>query len=1796
MAEDYKAKVEELEKEKDKLEEIFEMYKRKSEQQTEEFEQEIKQIQSEISDLQNQIEEKNEELAKLKDQKSSSNRGEVKLKEKTKEIEEKIKVLTEDVRKLENECTGCRQSVRIETARMKNISMSLTQSHRREQLSRANLDAEKERQRSELEKLESCLEDAKEILQRAKKKSVTKEQIREQINSIKTTIGLCAEAEQDESNESAYRENGPEPSFMSEAKDGIGSDSLALDKIKCFLVSKSIYLKDVLSKRMQHGDAISTKSEIKDLFKAVGEELNDSQLDVIMANYFDREHKKLRFESLLQSIRDLEKMTAIGTLNSLSTSTRHFIVARAIAHTFDGKDIPDTVSALKSLLQTSQEDDEDEVEEMKDVLESKNAEKMAVDVAQACKAVLGRQLETSAISPKKEHGGTSKLAANGQGKTALGKLKASELLAKLVNSSLTSKTKERKAAMKELESFDKDSFRSAYKKRQAAKDPEGQGSSESEGWKARDAVLKRRGLRSRIFDQRKRHNLNLARIVPLAEEKGGNEPKPINLDDFLDDYNKTDDHVFCYERNHLDYVVPMALKAIMLYHSYKPMEDSNFERCMAKALAIFNVSDAQLNPLWTEIEPLSFMEEKGKRVFLEELRNQAQRSNETTKRTSSKLIKALEEELKKIQEIKEEKKRKQILEQLEDEEEEAQEELSFWEKIGCCSSEKEDKAAREKRKLVERERRRNELLLAEEKKADEERKRKMQEARNQVFKRDNGETRSAKDREAKPLPRIPPLSPEEIKIAYNNLYATLMEVDNATSSGIWREFGTTFEKKDANKLNEKITAIDDVSRSMLNRFSLVYGVDSVSRFLHSTQATYFSLNLKNVGPILTDMLDGIKFLELTYKKERELKKQREMKTQVELAEPAPRDLLAIPNDMLQRSKTLGIVFRARPGDFEWEEEQEEVFLKIICRSFQWCYWCFTKYHIAFAQERKESLESRRKGGSEGMRTCAALLTFSKKIINENFEAASAVLKEDDKVKLQTSEGKRDFMAAAGYGPAKREFFVTETALPNNATWTKLVQQDSKELIASALSKAAFECYNDFVTLTEPPKRIQGRLKISIGKISQLAGNVTRLGKRDKITYSIEAAGKTKSGPSIRLEDGDFGNKEMVFKNVQMMTPVVIEIYEDKAFTDRLIGSVSLDLYSMHRDREAPKEVALEDVKLREVKGHSTVSPLVAKVPDHLFIFFKPNPDLPFRNSALLQPGSTKSPTLRLESGTGDQKRISLKKQEKYPLGYPLDDSEIKASVEIDIEFLEEESSGTPGDTAPSSLNPEAALFSSSALGIKDVVDAPQLANVLVAIMQEVESDIIASKNLKEEIGLQMLDHTLDQYFTSCRLGLQFLLKREEWADEEGSGRRHISQQILTLYKLMKDFQNMLVKNGFDLAHGAGEIEPLFEPYISGWIKDKEDLLRIVSIPKIIREQNWDLNKKFQGEDDYSDDDDVKHGEIVVEVYTLFHNILTYFQSRLPYTQRNQRELMQMFITVLKDGFVGEITLMIEEKLAKLEKENMLWGLGAVQGEGKVDEIIPKGLLVMMNTIEIAVGECGGFFLESKGKVDDDLDENADEKQVRQAFDQYGLYDMWLDLQSEKLKVIDSLAIRVACVLSRHCKESLKDIDENSDVIKKAEEACKSWTQYLDAFFIPWTKLMYLEVYKETALAVLQAVLGPRYGIERILLNLLEDKPPKHLKKRVEYLLAMTNSALIYFGKNGLGLELEELKVIGEGTYLRINTIVNLVLSPSRVLMEGGGIADEKKAKENEANEEYREEHRRETEPYVYRSTVSSFTA
>mmetsp|Transcript_13661 Transcript_13661/g.33425 ORF Transcript_13661/g.33425 Transcript_13661/m.33425 type:complete len:1914 (-) Transcript_13661:162-5903(-) len=1847
-AADYKQRAEELQQKHKAQADGFADFKRESEEQTELLERELKETERDVLDLQNSVQDKEGELRNIQENGHSSARSKLEKEQKVRDFEARIAGLTEAIRRLENECTSCRNSARIESARKENMSTSLTKAQpprpflkrnswvhspaivkegaassisssspqgrgwvhslsaiRVGDEARSNLETAKKLSEEELTKYRSRLEEAKALLKSAEGGGVEAEKIEEEIERIKALIGFGSgkdkEAEEEKQQERANgsdeieeaKDKDTEPPITETAEEKGASNGSSVTKtiktssgedltfseaeasMKLKFIQHNLQIEAVLSKRASNGSPVTSEEEAKELFSAAGIELDTSQISVLMTNHFDVKKKELGLTGLLLCSRKLDSAASITTLSTLSRSSRLFFVGRALeASLRDGQLLPNTEKEARGLLGpgTGGAGGADEREEVLDLLESSGPQMVIRDLGLACRAVLKSPIcvphdETVAsssplgvLSPTTREKSRQMAIFAGAGGEEEGKGdggKGGDAFESLLESAFGEGNSQRRGVMDALEEFDAYSFRNAYKSQNAVED-EGKEGASDQGWKARDAVMRRRGLQSRIFDQSKRHALNLARIVSLKEDEDmEDDGKAVDLDAFLNDQAENENK-FCYERNHLAYVVPMAIKAMLLYHSFSPKDDDHFEDCLAKALAVFGVSSEQLEPLWNEVEPLSFQERKGKEAFIAEL--QRHNVEGELKHSNDRLIHYLKEQLQEIQLELEEKKKKEIVDIVieEEQEEDAGGGLFF-----CCgksdAERKAERAAKLKKRKEEAIKKRNQELLEAERKEDAERRQRMERARKMVFgKTGNNKNHNGDEdgQENAPLARIPPLTEREIILCYNTLYATLLEVDNATATGRWREFDATFDAKNARKLNENITSLDDTSKSILTRFSFVFGVDLITRYLYAIEATFFHLNLRNVSTILDEIREGVEILCGVFVASGE-------DGSNEKKRPS---LVRVPEELISRSKSLGNAVRMRPaGGACWTEERQQEFVKYVCRTFQWCYWCISKYHIAFARERKAALES--KARHKGFENCLHLLRMTHRFLNENAGLASGVLVADQKyIEELRSDGNLGFKAAAGYGPKERPFFVLDAQMPDNSgakTWSELVSLDLKVLCTAALRSAANNCFNDFVTLTEPPRSIYGDISVSVGKFSQLASGATRLSPRDKVTYSIEAGGKSKPGGSVRAGDGDFKGNALTFKSTSMMTPLVVEVYEDNFFNDRLIGTITLDLYAMYRRKEIDESVSLNDVKLQEEKEESN------------------------------SPNTRRSPTGSLAVSKREQKKITLDVNNSYNLGYPLDSTKVKATLEVGIKFTETDSPNkAEAGQADGGMD---GFISSEALGIKDVFDAPQLANVLIAIMQELESDITASALVRRELDIDLLAVTMEQYFTSCRIGLQFLLRREEYG-EENKTRRHISNQILELYRLTNDLQKLLVKNGFDLANGAGSIEPLFEPYVEAWIKDKEDLVRYTSIPKIVREVQW--TKKVEakktlgsseGDDEGSgsdDDDEMRHSNIVVPLFTIFHNLDTYFKRKLPYTERNRRSLVKMYLNVVRESFVGEIAGLIQQRLEGIDNKHLLWGTGAIKESKGAEGIFGEDVLTMYNTIDVAITETAVFFIEMQKKDEGkrvDAGERPDEKMTIEAFKHYGLLDQWKGMYQDKVNIICDLARRIGIVLTSRTKSALKEKDDRPLLHHKMKESFAEWRNFLDAFFLPWAKYLYYDTYKQFAILTMEALIGNRGGLEELMIHALNEGPPWHYTDEIGFLMQKAKGTVYYFGKNQLGFSLEDMKSVADGPYHRLVSIQDIAFRPSKVLMKEGGIV----AKEGEESEEIRLK----TKPYVFRSTV-----
>jgi len=384
--EDYQAKIEELEEETDKLEDVFEKFKAQSEAQSEEFEKELQAFQAEIQDLQMQIDEKTQELEELNSIAHKSAREEVELKKKAKAIQQKIDTLAEDIRKLENECTSCRQSVRVGSAKNKNMSVSLRNSNRRKKETKMNLDSEKVREQAEMDRLQLYMRSAKDVLDRARAGEATDKEIREEVEAIKELMaeeGYEEELDDDDDSEMVSGDTKADPEDIDdiplatnaftgdanqvlmrvEAVDGDYEEDDALRIVvaqaRTTFLARYVDLVECLEKRIESGEPVRSAVDLKSIFEEEKIVFDDDQMDMIVSSNMNKETNQIELETLLHSIGNLNVVTRVNSLDGLSDATRHFLISQALtsAHE-DNSEIPDSVAALQAILARTPESDE----------------------------------------------------------------------------------------------------------------------------------------------------------------------------------------------------------------------------------------------------------------------------------------------------------------------------------------------------------------------------------------------------------------------------------------------------------------------------------------------------------------------------------------------------------------------------------------------------------------------------------------------------------------------------------------------------------------------------------------------------------------------------------------------------------------------------------------------------------------------------------------------------------------------------------------------------------------------------------------------------------------------------------------------------------------------------------------------------------------------------------------------------------------------------------------------------------------------------------------------------------------------------------------------------------------------------------------------------------------------------------------------------------------------------------------------------------------------------------------------
>uniref|UniRef100_A0A7S0CP68 MHD1 domain-containing protein n=1 Tax=Amorphochlora amoebiformis TaxID=1561963 RepID=A0A7S0CP68_9EUKA len=1690
-----------------------------------------------------------------------------------------------EIRKLEKECTRSRASVRTESARLLSTSTTLdktsSEDEKRRHDAHKSIDMARNMADTQLQTLTQTLQEAKSILKSAQEGTCPEDSIHRQIDKIRYVLEqrnvlLGPLSGMDEKTNTVVKP-GPKPketpALVSESSKKEAKEKISVPtKIK--ILEKSGHLAEAIA--YSEEKVAESPEDLKKALKQGGLELSEDELKEVW-NAFQT-HQKIDLRAVMVSIVKLDSQLSVQTLATLSPLSRRFLIVECINDMHpDFAPSKVDISIVRHAIAASQEDTK---LELQDMAESYDEAKLLGDIKQAL-ALFDKwpPMATDrrrAVSPR-----WKKL------QITLG------FLGTVISDAKYDGKEQREKIQDNLAEYEE-----TIEPDNLVKATVDDGVGESAGVPPEKVNPKDRstGIRKRIFDQRKRQREYLARLLPSDvdpdDDDQNEEPKVLDLKDFLDKHDeKTSDKIkFYYQRSAREYIAPMAINSVLYYHSFKPKADLKLEKCLSKLLALFNVSEKQLGPLWDAVEPeASFMEEKGKQKLVEELERQVQREKGFSRIATQKMIDKLREEIREIRIVKEDKKRRSIgysLGARSDSDDSATRPKPSGFLFFCCGS----SSAQERAELAAKARREREIeernaeILRKEQEELEEQRRRRELARKAIF---ENATTTKENEDEKPLPDIPLLTPSGIVEAYYTLHNTLLELDNAVNTGRWREFG---DNKSQASLAEKLylnslPTLDADSKSILNRFSLVYNVHSVYRFLHAIEETFNNMNLRNIGAIMEEICYSITLLKVGFsrfmeKKAKEQKEEKEAKTEgVEgkgkkneeekkavvdsKEEPDDQETWVgpqeLPDGLFKRTVTLAILNESRPIGSQWGEIQQNKFLLHVCRTFQFCVWCMSKYHVAFALERKDM-------ECKGFKVCLKLIEETHDIINSYYELAKKIFIEDEKYTLNDEQIL--LQAAAGYAEKERPFFVTHTPTGKGG-WPVLAKQPWKEIVIEKIRIASHQTFNDFVTLTEPKNQIYGNLEVRLGKVSRLFQSAR--GKR--ITYHITVGGHTRKGASIDASTTkDFGGIPLNFNSVSINSPVIIEVFIDNVFTNELIESITLDLFTIYRKKETPEDVKLEDVRLNAPASTYTMG---SKTPTP-------------RTSSSIKKGVTLS--------FRNQKDIQFNHKETYPLGYPAEVKNIKGVVDISLDFHEDRKAKEARKRQDSKIHTTEEIAGVH-VDYRDVQDAPQLSSIVIALQQELESDVVAQNAIRHEFkDLNFLNISMEEYFVSIRIGLQLLLRRIEYENESnaGSAPSYFSFQMLELYRLMKSFIEILRKSGYDLRKGADKIEPMFEPYVTTWINEKKNLLRISSVPYLLRDEKWISVSREEGDED----DEMRHSKAVVSILTILTTIRRFFEDKLPYTPRNKKELMQMITEVYNEAFIDGIGKEMEKILVEVDNgDSPAWG--TKKGDTALNPLvntIPDKVPVMLNTVRVAVGELREFVKRAMDEkkypqvVGNSI--NLKGNQGKLVFEYYGMADTWTSLLKSVERINQQIARRIGREITKIICGMIKERSGRKELVGKEKDLFRLCVPYLDAFFIPWARSMYDAVHYDLGVEVLECIVGPETGIERILLDILNDKPPSHYQHVATFLLSATDLFVGYFGRDGLNIPIEYLGRVANGSYKRLRSIYAIISQPSKILIQEGGISDAKREKIlTQKDWDEHEEIRIGTPPYIFRSTV-----
>ena len=1348
-------------------------------------------------------------------------------------------------------------------------------------------------------------------------------------------------------------------------------------------------------------------------------------------------------------------------------------------------------------------------------------------------------------------------------------------------------------------------------------------------------------LRTKILDQGKRYQFNMNRMASIMQN-ASSDGGEISLDDFLDDdvcVIETSSRKLCYERMDLHVVVPMTIKAILLYHAFQPENDSNFEQCLSKVTGNFRVSGSQIQPLWDDVSPLNA--KASKEALLRELKRQ--RGVESAESGSAspstlRMISLVENALEEIRNKELEAERKRVeaenAEKAKNVEKNPIKEVTGFARLLCpCFFDMEAERKKQQQDIelkAKNEIRRQEIQRKLDKeRAEREARQKHREAmfaavfsapsKPEAKESDSNESKDDADTDSKdtpatqadkPLPPITGLDKKTVLKAYRALYGTLLEVDNAVATRRFREFGPDQGGEARSELllsPEAVPLLTKLSTAILNRFCVVYGVDPVPRYLSCLDFVHENLSIQNTKDCMDTIRTAILELRPSYEMAaRKRHEEMEAKNAKSDNDTISDTLLRVPGSIKRAGTTL-VLKTARPVS-GWTRESMDAYMRHVVRSFQWAYWCLSRYHFAFSVERRNHR-------TKGFTLCVELLGICQSIMRSYSTLSRAVLEQDEKYieqeKRLESAGET-WADVAGYARIpERPFYVRHADRHGGEhrsdplPWSSIVAMSFEKAVLFALRCASMCVFEDLANITRPKTGVHGDLKIKLGVVGGLSA--IQIEPKTNMYVRVSSGSREIDSRSRRpLEDGksdqiDYEGEELVLKNISIHSPVSLRLMRDFWLkSDQSIGYVSTSPWNLARDAKA--EVNLSRV---EIVTSSTPSS---------------RPDGGFSNWSSVRSAPSEDDGVgaaQIESKDRKQPLCVRKNdiQQTLKCSSDVDGAALKVPITYSLTF--EESEESLKETTSSDASQHGA-----------VLDAPQLIAIIGALKQELACDRAAAQELanmdnKQLAQLDVLSPIMSDYFVKIRVAAITLLTKEQDDNKGGI----ISTQMLALYKEVSEFFGQLKRSGYRPTHGSDNLKIYFSAFVDSWVECKRERLTSHVVPTILADEKWSICSKSL---------DLRSPSIV-SLRTHLALMLRVFR-KLPFTKNNEKTLFSALSTVLVTQFMGGIAASVTRELEledtawmqrrrearRAEQKMPLWGVRVDKVNGQT-VVLKNRVISMINTLYLSVAALDKLLrdetkkftelekaaervdakaranLDDEGKAVIDVQEislsmldcsesltelNREAKFDEQGFKillgQYGLSDLWGTIQELFDGVKKAVAVRVGRFAGPYIKHTLDLVNEGGVVDRAADFS--HGLEYVAAFAHAWKPITFSIAYCDLMRSVLEDLMDE---MEVRLLGFLQSRVPDKYQEKVHSIALMRRRVFSFFGVEMLNLPEKELRLAGEGAFHRITEICKLVSLPSSELMKSGGVEGVREGKLVRVHEK----ERRLTSPYLCRKTV-----